>query len=125
LIPPGVLLNQPSQLGHNKVEEGVYLIFVIAALADQRLTERDVANVYGPQTTSNHLTPDVPPGLSASEPEQPAWSRIHHYSHTDEHTRSPAIMHAYHTHEALHEAARHHQLIETFRVEAAARTAGP
>jgi hypothetical protein len=35
-------------------------------------------------------------------------------------TRSPAVMHAYHTHEALHEAARAiTMLIETFRAEAA------
>jgi hypothetical protein len=45
----GILLDQPSQLGLDKVEEGVYLVFVVAALADRRLTERHVANVGGPQ----------------------------------------------------------------------------
>jgi hypothetical protein len=41
-------------------------------------------------------------------------------------TRSPAIMHAYHTHEALHEAARAiTTLIETFRAEAAALITTP
>lgn len=39
---------------------------------------------------------------------------------------SPAVMHAYHTHEALHEAARVITvLIETFRVEAAALIISP
>lgn len=43
-----------------------------------------------------------------------------------EDTRSPAIMHAYHTHEALHEAARAiTMLIETFRAEAAALITTP
>jgi hypothetical protein len=41
----GVLVDQASQLGRHQVEEGVHLIFVVAPLADRRLTERDVANV--------------------------------------------------------------------------------
>jgi hypothetical protein len=45
----GVLLDQPSQLGLNKVEEGVYLVFVVTPLAQRRLTERDIANVGGHQ----------------------------------------------------------------------------
>ena len=32
-----VLLNQPSQLGPNQVEEGVYLVLVVAPLAKRRL----------------------------------------------------------------------------------------
>jgi hypothetical protein len=44
----------------------------------------------------------------------------------DEDIPSPAIMHAYHTHVALHEAARViTMLIETFRVEAAALITTP
>jgi hypothetical protein len=43
-----------------------------------------------------------------------------------EDTLSPKIMHAYHTHVALHEAARAiATLIEEFRVEAAALSIGP
>jgi hypothetical protein len=43
-----------------------------------------------------------------------------------EDTRSPAIMHAYHTHAALHEAARAiTMLIETFRAQAAALITTP
>jgi hypothetical protein len=43
-----------------------------------------------------------------------------------EDTPSPALMHAYHTHEALREAARATTvLIEVFRVEAAALITGP
>jgi hypothetical protein len=43
-----------------------------------------------------------------------------------EDTRSPAIMHAYHTHESLHEAARAiTTLIETFRAQAAALITTP
>jgi hypothetical protein len=43
-----------------------------------------------------------------------------------EDTRSPAIMHAYHTHEALHEAARAiTMLIETSRAQAAALITTP
>jgi hypothetical protein len=41
----GVLVDQASQLGSHHVKEGVHLIFVVAPLADRRLTERDVANV--------------------------------------------------------------------------------
>jgi hypothetical protein len=37
------------QFGLNKVEEGVYLVFVVAPLADRRLTERDIVNVSGHQ----------------------------------------------------------------------------
>src|ERR671926_933335 len=44
-----VLFDQPSQLGLNKVEEGVHLVLVVAPLADRRLTERDVVNVGGGQ----------------------------------------------------------------------------
>lgn len=43
-----------------------------------------------------------------------------------EDTPSPASMHAYHTHQALHEAARAiTTLIETFRAEATARITTP
>jgi hypothetical protein len=45
----GVLSDQPSHLGLNKVEEGIYLVFVVAPLAERWLTERDVANVGGHQ----------------------------------------------------------------------------
>jgi hypothetical protein len=38
-----------NQLGLDQVEEGVYLVFVVAALADRRLAEGDVANVGGHQ----------------------------------------------------------------------------
>src|SRR5581483_11620855 len=44
-----VLLDQPSELGLNEVEEGVHLVLVVAPLADRRLTERDVVNVGGGQ----------------------------------------------------------------------------
>jgi hypothetical protein len=45
----GVFLDQPSQLGLNKVEKGVYFAFVVAALADRWLAERDVADIGGRQ----------------------------------------------------------------------------
>jgi hypothetical protein len=44
-----VLLDQPSQLSLNKVEEGIYLLFVVTTLAQRWLTERDSANVGGHQ----------------------------------------------------------------------------
>jgi hypothetical protein len=45
---------------------------------------------------------------------------------TYEDTSSSALMHAYHTHEALHEAARSiTTLIDTFRAEASALIATP
>jgi hypothetical protein len=44
-----ILLDQLSQLGLNKVEEGVDLVLVVAPRAQRRPTERDVGNVSGHQ----------------------------------------------------------------------------
>ena len=42
-----VLLDQPGQLVFHQVEEGVDLVFVVASLADGRLTERHIVDVGG------------------------------------------------------------------------------
>src|ERR1700710_2033963 len=63
-----VLLDQPSQLGLNKIEEGIDLVLVVAPLAQRRLTKRDGGNVSGHQrhritSRTPHLAPW--PGVSA------------------------------------------------------------
>jgi hypothetical protein len=53
-----VLLDQPSELRLDHIQEGVYLVLVIPALADRGLFEHDVVHVGRRQWHRGHLRSD-------------------------------------------------------------------